>query len=228
MASEAGTTNTAASVGVQAGAGAPPPATPPSAVTGPGAIPAPGGGARPRSNTKLFLLIAVCLAPVLASYLAYYVFPPTGRTNYGELIDPQITLAALDPTDPLGRFKGQWILVTVQDGPCDRACAERLFFMRQTHTALGRERDRVDMVMLQAGAGPLSAELVAAHPKLAVIDTTPATITRWFPAGAEGRSAGHLYVVDPQHNLMMRFPLEPDPARARKDLQRLLKASRIG
>ena len=38
---------------------------------------------------KLVLLFLVFAAPVIASYLTYYVFPPSGRTNYGELIEPQ-------------------------------------------------------------------------------------------------------------------------------------------
>ena len=42
-----------------------------------------------RGAWKLYLLLAVCVAPVVASYLMYYVFPPSGRTNYGMLIEPQ-------------------------------------------------------------------------------------------------------------------------------------------
>ena len=187
-----------------------------------------GRPGRPRRNLKLLLVILICVAPVIASYLAYYVFPPTGRTNYGRLIDPQITLGPLDARDPLGRFKGQWMLVLVQDGPCDRVCAERLFFLRQTHTSLGRDRDRMDMVLLQMNGAPLSEDLAGAHPFLQVVDADAAAIARWFPPGKEGRVAGHLYVVDPRHNLMMQYPLDPDPARTRKDLQRLMKASRIG
>ena len=37
----------------------------------------------------LYLLLAVCVAPVIASYTAYYLLPPSGRTNYGALIEPQ-------------------------------------------------------------------------------------------------------------------------------------------
>jgi len=36
------------------------------------------------------------------------------------------------------------------------------------------------------------------------------------------------WLVDPLGNLMMRFPQDPDPAKMKKDLIRLLKASRIG
>jgi hypothetical protein len=182
-----------------------------------------------RRHLRLVLVIAICVAPVVASYLVYYVFPPTARTNYGTLIEPQVELGPLDASDPLGRFKGQWILVTVQDGECDEACARRLFFMRQTHASLGKDRDRVDMVLLQTGGRPLSAPLVAAHPNLTRVEVPPSTVARWFPVGADdGPATEHLFVVDPQHNLMMRFPRDPDPAETRKDLRRLMRASRIG
>ncbi|MGE3607613.1 MAG: cytochrome C oxidase subunit I [Lautropia sp.] len=197
-------------------------------------VPAAGAPASPadanphRATWKLILVVLVCIAPVIVSYLVYYVVPPSGRTNYGELVLPQLALPSLGPGDALGRHKGQWILVQYQDGPCDEACAKRLFFMRQSHAALGRDRDRVDMVLLKPDAIDIGPVLHKAHPQLDVIRIDPAAAVRWLPVGAGGRPGDHLYVVDPQHNLMMRFPADPDPAKVRKDLQRLLKASRIG
>ena len=41
-----------------------------------------------RRYRVLYAVIAVCIAPVVASYFAYYVAPPSGRTNYGTLIAP--------------------------------------------------------------------------------------------------------------------------------------------
>ena len=35
----------------------------------------------------------------------------------------------------------------------------------------------------------------------------------------------HLYLVDPMGEWMMRMPADPDPARLRRDLDRLLRAS---
>ena len=50
-----------------------------------------------------------------------------------------------------------------------------------------------------------------------------------FPvAGENGNPADHIYLIDPLGNLMMRFPRDADPSRMIKDLQRLLKYSRIG
>jgi hypothetical protein len=49
-----------------------------------------------------------------------------------------------------------------------------------------------------------------------------------LPIEAGRRIEDYLYVIDPLGNLMMRFPATGEPARIRKDLGRLLKASRVG
>ena len=35
----------------------------------------------------------------------------------------------------------------------------------------------------------------------------------------------HLYVVDPQGHWMMRMPADPEPARVKRDLERLMRGS---
>ena len=47
-------------------------------------------------------------------------------------------------------------------------------------------------------------------------------------AAFPGNAADHIYLVDPLGNVMMRFPRDADPSRMIKDLQRLLKYSRLG
>jgi hypothetical protein len=196
-----------------------------------------------RDAWKLYLLILVCVAPVIASYLAYYVFPPSERTNYGTLIEPQRPVPAVAaelvhaPADPTGEIpalkdfgslNGRWILLTVDQGACGEPCARKLFFMRQTHAALGKDRGRMTRVLLVVDQAPLPAQVLEAHPDLAVFRVRQQDLEALLPVDPTSVLADHIYVIDPLHNLMMRFPKEPDPARTRKDLQKLLKASRIG
>ena len=207
----------------------------------------------PRSFWKLYLLIIICVAPVIASYLAYYAFPPAERTNYGQLIEPQrpvpaiastlihsprqaaaqgtkdggAPVAALQP-EGLAELKGKWLLLAIDQGACALPCAEKLFFMRQTHVSLGKERGRLERVLLVTDASPLPAGILAAHPDMTVLRVSPGDLTAPFPVGDGATLADHIYVIDPLHNLMMRFPKNPDPTGTRKDLQKLLRASRIG
>jgi cytochrome oxidase Cu insertion factor (SCO1/SenC/PrrC family) len=48
-----------------------------------------------------------------------------------------------------------------------------------------------------------------------------------LPPGA-GNDRAHIYLVDPNGNVMMRWPAAAEPKRMLKDLERLLKASQIG
>jgi hypothetical protein len=38
----------------------------------------------------------------------------------------------------------------------------------------------------------------------------------------------HIYIIDPQGNLMMRYPPHADPSKIKKDIARLLKVSQVG
>src|SRR3954465_11139053 len=66
---------------------------------------------------KMLMVLAVCAAPVIASYLTYYVIRPDAQKSYGLLIAPQ---KPLPPS--LAKLKGQWLLVSVAGGACDSLC----------------------------------------------------------------------------------------------------------
>ena len=54
-------------------------------------------------------------------------------------------------------------------------------------------------------------------------------LASWLPPSTAGEPAGdHIYMVDPLGNLMMRFPANADPNLTKRDLAKLLRASRIG
>lgn len=183
---------------------------------------------------KMFGVLLICAAPVIASYLTYYVIRPDGRRNYGELIQPQRTLpdltaTALDGTTvPLVSLKGQWLLVSVAGGACDAACQKHLYLQRQLRESVGKEKDRVDWVWLVNDTTSVPPELAPALQKATVLRMDAAALNAWL-APAEGHQiADHLYVVDPMGNWMMRFPAAMDTAgaaKAKRDFERLLRAS---
>lgn len=183
---------------------------------------------------KMLAVLAVCAAPVIASYFTYYVIRPEGRRNYGELINPQRTLPNATAHDlagsavPLSSLKGQWLLVSVAGGDCDAACQKHLYLQRQLRESLGKEKDRLDWVWLINDAATPPPALGAALQKATVLRMDVAALGAWL-APAEGhRQADHLYVVDPMGNWMMRFPAAMDSsgaAKAKRDLERLLRAS---
>ena len=182
---------------------------------------------------KMLLVLAICAAPVVASYFTYFVIRPQGRTNYGTLIEPTRALPALHLRTPEGRpvdaasLKGQWLIVVVGAADCDAACDRRLFMQRQLREMLGKDRDRVDKLWLVTGGAPKPALRAAAEavPGMIVLEAERDELARWLVPEAGHALEDHLYIVDPMGEWMMRMPAAPDPARVKRDLERLLRAS---
>ena len=183
---------------------------------------------------QMFLVLLVCAAPVVASYLTYYVIRPSGRANYGELIEPNRPLPAAaqlplhdlqrQPVDPAS-LRGQWLLVAVADGPCDERCEALLYMQRQLREGLGREKDRVDRVWFVTGNAPVRPDLLPALQQATVLYAPAAALGQWLAPAAGESLQNHLYLVDPIGRWMMRFPDNAQPAKVKRDLERLLRAS---
>lgn len=209
------------------------------------ALPDPRDSARVRvGRLKMLFILAFCAAPVVASYLAFYVFKPRGSA-YGELIQPTVDLpASLPLRDLAGRtvaadaLHRQWLLVVVQGADCAATCERVLYVQRQLREMLGKERDRLDKVWLIPTEADAEAPL-ALRPELQaavsqpgvevrVLRTPAAALQTWLQAAPGRTLADHLYIVDPMGRWMLREPIEDDPVRIKRvltDLQRLLKAS---
>jgi hypothetical protein len=180
---------------------------------------------------KMLALLLVCTAPVIASYFTYYVVRPEGRRNYGELVNPQRPLPAFTGIDaqgqpkPLEQLKDQWLLISVADSACDDACQRHLYLQRQLRETLGKEKDRLDWVWLRTGDMPLSEPMLQATAAATVLQVDAEQLATWLEPAPGQRLEDHLYVVDPLGNWMMRFPANVDPKQAKRDLDRLLRAS---
>lgn len=183
---------------------------------------------------QMLLLALVCAAPVIASYLAYYVIRPEGRRNFGELIDPQRAIPAAAATDLSGRpfdlpsLKGQWLLLSVAGGDCDAGCQNNLYLQRQLRESLGRDKDRMDWVWLVSDDARVPEALRPALGQATVVRVPAAALAQWLQPAPGAQLQDHLYVVDPMGHWMMRFPAHLTKAtapKAKSDLIRLMRAS---
>ena len=189
-----------------------------------------------RRYRMLYLLLAVCVAPVIASYTAYYLLPPSGRTNYGALIEPQrplpaLSLRRLDGTAvEAASLRGSWLMVQVDGGECGAACQKKLWQMRQVRLTTGKDADRVQRVWLIVDDAPLATAVIREYDGTLFLRTRADEVAAFLPLPAEpaARLADHIWLIDPLGNLMMRWPKDADPNRMKKDLIKLLKASGIG
>ena len=200
-------------------------------------VPEPAAAAHQRRTAsgrlRMLLVLAVCAAPVVASYLSYFVLRPEGRSNYGALILPTRAMPALTLTTLAGQrvdaaaLKGQWLLVAVGPSSCDAACEKRLYTQRQLREMLGRERDRLDKLWLITDSGTPAQALRAAIDSagMQLLRADPSQMAAWLAPEVGQPLEAHLYVVDPMGEWMMRVPVNAEPARVKRDIDRLLRAS---
>jgi hypothetical protein len=187
---------------------------------------------------KMMAVLAVCAAPVIASYLTYYVIRPEGRRNYGELIEPQRPLPSITAVSmegapvPLPSLRGQWLLISVAGGACDAACEKNLYLQRQLRESLGKDKDRLDWIWLVADKAPVRPSLMPALGQATVLRVDAQQLAQWLAPATGRQLAEHLYLVDPLGNWMMRFPASGAPQvdtvaakNIKRDLERLLRAS---
>jgi hypothetical protein len=92
----------------------------------------------------------------------------------------------------------------------------------------GRERERIERVWLITDEQPLETMLLRVNDGTRMLRAPADTVYKWLPVEAGGHAEDHIYIIDPRGNLMMRFPKNPDPAKMKKDIGKLLKASAIG
>ena len=186
---------------------------------------------------KMLLVLAVCAAPVVASYLTYFFIRPDGRTNYSELIVPTRPLppaSELPLTDLQGApvsaatLKGQWLLVVVAGANCDAQCEKALYLQRQLRETLGKDRDRVDKLWLVTDSQPVRPEVLQAisgGTATTVLRVPRDALARWLTPSPGHTLEQHMVLVDPMGEWMMRVPPDPDPAKLKRDIEKLLRAS---
>jgi hypothetical protein len=197
-----------------------------------------------RGRWKLLAVLAVCAAPLIFSYLAYYVIKPTGRTNYGDLIDPRahpvpvLGATSLDgkPTE-LDAWKGKWIMLKVGPSACAKECMDQMFAIRQVRSMQGKDMDRIERVWLVTDAEPMETMLIRELDGVRMLRAPRAAVAKWLPLEKGATLDDSIFLVDPLGNLMMRFPPPAGAtevekvqhyAKVKKDIGKLLKASAIG
>jgi hypothetical protein len=191
--------------------------------------------AKNRSKAPMLWVIAVCIAPIIAAYAVYYGMdwqPNTETTNYGELLTGQAELPTMPSATTLdGKpftmkqvFK-KWTFLTVDSGECNESCAKRLFTHRQLKAITGRERERVARLWFVTDDAVIKPELLTAHPDLIVVRVKPQEL-QGLQASSGQTLDQHTWMIDPLGRPMMRYGAEPDPDKMKKDVSKLLYASK--
>lgn len=179
---------------------------------------------------KLVALTAVFVVPLLLAFSSYYwswPFSPAPDSR-GELLTPIKPLPEFAGVGRAGeRFtlddlRGRWWLLVAGDGDCKLHCAADLFKARQVRRALGRERTRVRTAYVSGAhkAGERLNAVLGRHADMRLVLAAGDLAARMPRHG--------VYIVDPNGNLVLYYAHGAAAGDIKRDLHRLLKASRIG
>lgn len=187
-----------------------------------------------RSMKTFYLLIAVFVLPFTMAVLLHFIdLKPSGK-SYGNLIQPPKSLQIPMLKDAQGKaFKPEqwnkiWSIVAIDSTGCAAQCAERVHMLKQVHTSMNKEIDRVQRVLLVPTGikSEVSSELQKKYPDLIILAGTDEGSVKF--AAEFDVNKGNVFLVDPLGNLMMSYPDKFDPKGLYSDLKRLLKNSWAG
>lgn len=173
-------------------------------------------------NKALILLVLVFILPVIAAKLVLsFDLYEGGVTNKGQLLTNNVSYQSLEMDNPEPH---EWQLIYLLPNRCNVICQDRLYILQQSHTALGRNQDRVHTIVMVDKHSDTSA--------LADLNLTTATPSAQL---SQLLSEQQLVIIDPLGSLVMSYPVAADhQAQIMQgkalvaDLRKLLKLSRIG
>ena len=185
-----------------------------------------------RGRIELLLILLLCAVPLAAAYIAFYLWQPQqGTMNYGELLPPRpLPDDAMQLVDGqafrMSELRGKWVLLQVDAAACSQNCQQKLYYLRQVRLTQGKEMQRIERAWVIDDNGTPQQDLMREYAGTWFIQGAGSALLAALPAA--GSAKDHVYVVDPQGNLMLRFPRNADPHKMVKDITRLLKVSQIG
>jgi len=166
-----------------------------------------------KTYKQLFIMLFIFIFPVIASWFLfhYHAYFNLKTLNQGTLIASPVDVKYLY-SDSTSATQKIWRVIYVADKNCDSQCQQMHHQLEQVQKALGKDRDRVNMIFMNsdnAQMPQLKASLVQQQKQNFVINNK-------------------IYLVDPLGNLFMYYPSNVDPLNVLKDLKRVLEVSQIG
>lgn len=195
------------------------------------------------SSWALFTIVTLFFVPLFLAWVLYrfQIGLPTHTTNHGQLINPPVIASELAFTTKTGEaiklshFHGRWLMLYFNPAACLDACKKEIYFMRQVHTALGKNQQRVQRLFVSGSkkqTNELASLLDSQYSKMKVVFAKPSERISFYHALKKPNEVkykeGHLYIIDPLGNMMMEYDINAPAKGILKDLKKLLRVSQIG
>jgi len=210
-----------------------------------------------KSKLKLTFLLLITALPVTVATFSFKSALESGSfggsTNNGNLILPPADITALDMRDESGdpqfisfeelianiesdNYQAQpWLMVYVTASSCAESCLERIHYLQQLHTRLGKHRPRVRRYFLHTADQPIEQHnkqlFQKIYPSMGIAyGDRERIIQNLAEKGVllDLANTNYVFLVDPVGNVMMYYTDQHGHDEIKVDLDRLLKYSALG
>lgn len=184
---------------------------------------------RVTGRLQLLLILAIVIGPMVLATAMYYgnFWVPESRNYHGELLGNGENLQSLGISDAADK---RWQLLVTAPNACADDCKELVFLARQINIGLNREATRATHTL--ATSQPVSSDydnqLKREYPQLTQHSLDLSAYQKTLRQTDAKADAAQLWIVDPHGNLVLRYDSSNNGKETLKDLQHLLKLSRIG
>lgn len=173
-------------------------------------------------NSKLYFMILlitlIFLVPIIVAKILLTENIKLGHTNKGDLITPPIAISSVISSK--NELNHTWKIAYLSPGICQKACQQKLYQLRKLQIALAKNMNRVQPVLLayqpQRSINQNIKQIIL-NKKIFVTKLQKYTLNK-----------GMIFIIDPMGNLMMSYRATTSMTPIFKDIQHLVKASKIG
>ena len=177
----------------------------------------------------MLLLCSVFILPVILAKLALdNGWFNQAATNKGVLLSPPVDMSILQTSEQQPKWKLLYVLPEI----CSVECENALYSIVQVRSALGKESDRAEVVVIaHEKSSSAQLTLLKETQNIRLLTTDLKSLQQVF----KDNSTDGIFIADTLDNVILRYPLHIDKEQAvlhsrdiLSDMRKVLKLSRIG
>ena len=181
-----------------------------------------------------FILLGVALIFIIPIFVSWYLVFFTdfkkedGGTQKGEIISPVISLGELEvfdiKNDAVSSINDKWTLVFFVESECNQFCEDKLYKVRQIRLALGKDRDKVDRLLVsrKIQSWETFSDSFNGQKYIDPKSKDYERLVKKFEEYPKFDTSG-TYLIDPFGFLMMKYKIDANPMGTIKDIERLIR-----
>ena len=190
-----------------------------------------------KNQIKFLMVISVFIIPFVISYFLLDKYDSNQEwqtTNYGNFVNPALSInnikikSSSDNISNTNSLNGKWTLIQFVHKECLKDCLETTYLLRQINTALGKDMNRVQRLLISDSK--ISIELLIKfqklYPKLLVVNGSTNALYNILSDILKTEEV--VLLTDPTGNVILTYKEGFEGKKLLKDLKKLLKLSRIG